>query len=223
MAKGNNTKAKIARVAWKLFHEKGYEETTIDEIILQSGTSKGSFYHYYSGKDELLASLPEIFDAKYEEVMQALDPEMDSFDKLMTLCFSVHDLIESDIPVGLLASLYSSQVVTKGDKHLLNQNRFYYKMVNCLLYTSPSPRPWCPPAIRISHTPPVMTTPSYNSRTKRGSAGGRLPAVCHITRLHICMHSARGQSSMITAFQTVAMRLESIQERQCLCCSVECV
>ena len=35
MAKGNNTKAKIARVAWKLFHEKGYEETTIDEIILQ--------------------------------------------------------------------------------------------------------------------------------------------------------------------------------------------
>ena len=72
MAKGNNTKAKIARVAWKLFHEKGYEETTIDEIILQSGTSKGSFYHYYSGKDELLASLPEIFDAKYEEVMQAL-------------------------------------------------------------------------------------------------------------------------------------------------------
>ena len=31
MAKGNNTKAKIARVAWKLFHEKGYEETTIDE------------------------------------------------------------------------------------------------------------------------------------------------------------------------------------------------
>ena len=125
MAKGNNTKAKIARVAWKLFHEKGYEETTIDEIILQSGTSKGSFYHYYSGKDELLASLPEIFDAKYEEVMQALDPEMDSFDKLMTLCFSVHDLIESDIPVGLLASLYSSQVVTMGDKHLLNQNRFY--------------------------------------------------------------------------------------------------
>ena len=31
------------------------------------------------------------------------------------------------------------------------------------------------------------------------------------------------RQSMITAFQTVAMRLESIQERQCLCCSAECV
>ena len=64
MAKGNNTKAKIARVAWQLFQEKGYDDTTIDEIILQSGTSKGSFYHYYSSKDELLSALPEIFDAK---------------------------------------------------------------------------------------------------------------------------------------------------------------
>lgn len=132
MAKGNNTKAKIARVAWKLLTRRDMRRRR-SMIILQSGTSKGSFYHYYSGKDELLASLPEIFDAKYEEVMQALDPEMDSFDKLMTLCFSVHDLIESDIPVGLLGVTYLSQVVTKGDKHLLNQNRFYYKMVNQLV------------------------------------------------------------------------------------------
>ena len=133
MARNNTTKARIARAAWKLFHEKGYDETTIDEIILQSGTSKGSFYHYYNGKDELLAALPEIFDAKYEEVMQTLDPEMDSFEKLLLLCYSVHDLIDEEIPIGLLASLYSSQVVTKGDKHLLNQNRFYYKMVNQLV------------------------------------------------------------------------------------------
>lgn len=133
MAKGNNTKTKIARVAWKLFHEKGYDETTIDDIIQESGTSKGSFYHYYSGKDDLLVSLSEIFDAKYEEVIQTLDPEMNSFDKLLYLCYSVHDLIADEIPIGLLSSLYSSQVVKKGDKHLLNQNRFYYKMINQLV------------------------------------------------------------------------------------------
>lgn len=133
MARGNNTKAKIARVAWKLFQEKGYDDTTIDEIILQSGTSKGSFYHYYSSKDELLSSLPEIFDAKYEEVIQTLDPEMDSFEKLLYLCYSVHDMIDDEVPVGLLASLYSSQVITKGDKHLLDQNRFYYRMIHQLV------------------------------------------------------------------------------------------
>ena len=76
MPRRNYTKAKIAKVAWRLFHEKGYDATTIDDIIEQSGTSKGSFYHYYSGKDALLATLPEIFDAKYEEAIGTLDPEM---------------------------------------------------------------------------------------------------------------------------------------------------
>lgn len=133
MARSNNTKAKIARVAWKLFQEKGYDNTTIDEIIQHSNTSKGSFYHYYSSKDELLSALPDIFDAKYEEVIQTLDPEMNSYDKLLELCYSVHDMIDEEVPVGLLASLYSSQVVTKGDKHLLDQNRFYYRMVHQLI------------------------------------------------------------------------------------------
>ncbi|MEF9939720.1 MAG: TetR/AcrR family transcriptional regulator [Clostridium sp.] len=133
MTKGTITKAKIAHVAWKLFHEKGYEDTTIDEIIMKSGTSKGSFYHYYSGKDALLASLSEVFDDKYEEVIQTLDPEMDSFEKLLLLCYNTHDMIEKEIPVGLLASLYSSQVVTQGDKHLLDQNRFYYRLINQLV------------------------------------------------------------------------------------------
>jgi len=133
MAKKGSTKGKIAVVAWKLFREKGYENTTIDEIISHSGTSKGSFYHYYSSKDELLASLSEVFDAKYEEILQTLDPDMNSYDKLLYLCVCVHQMIEEEIPVDLLSSLYASQVTTKGDKHLVNQNRFYYQIVNQLV------------------------------------------------------------------------------------------
>ena len=133
MARMNTTKAKITKVAWQLFHEKGYSETTIDDIIAASGTSKGSFYHYYSSKDELLSSLSEVFDAKYEEVMQTLDKDMNSYDKLLYLCYTVHDMIEKEIPIGLLASLYSSQVVTKGDKHLQNQDRYYYYVIRQII------------------------------------------------------------------------------------------
>ena len=133
MARMNTTKAKITKVAWQLFHEKGYSETTIDDIIAVSGTSKGSFYHYYSSKDELLSSLSEVFDAKYEEVMQTLDQNMNSYEKLLYLCYTVHDMIEKEIPIGLLASLYSSQVVTKGDKHLQNQDRYYYYVIRQII------------------------------------------------------------------------------------------
>ena len=41
-----NTKGKIISAAWKLFYEQGYDDTTIDEIIAESATSKGSFYHF---------------------------------------------------------------------------------------------------------------------------------------------------------------------------------
>ena len=41
MAKKNlkKTKSKIVSAAWKLFYEQGYEDTTIEEIIEESGTS----------------------------------------------------------------------------------------------------------------------------------------------------------------------------------------
>ena len=51
MAKRNSkrTKSRIVSAAWKLFYEQGYEDTTIEEIIEVSQTSKGSFYHYFEG------------------------------------------------------------------------------------------------------------------------------------------------------------------------------
>ena len=67
-----DTKRKIVAAAWKLFYEQGYDNTTVDDIIYESETSKGSFYHYFSGKDALLSSLSEVFDEKYEELAETL-------------------------------------------------------------------------------------------------------------------------------------------------------
>ena len=67
MAKKNarNTRGKIVEAAWQLFYEQGYEDTTVEEIIESSHTSKGSFYHYFDGKDALLSTLSDLFDQKY--------------------------------------------------------------------------------------------------------------------------------------------------------------
>lgn len=129
MAGRGVTKRKIVDAAWRLFHEKGYHDTTIEDIISASGTSKSSFYHYFTGKDELLSSLSDFFDDHYQDLVQRMDPEMNSFDKLVTLCCKTHEMIGTSIDPELLATMYSSQVVTRGDKHLLNQNRYYYRIV----------------------------------------------------------------------------------------------
>lgn len=124
-----NTRGKIVTAAWKLFYEQGYDDTTVDEIIAASHTSKGSFYHYFSGKDALLSSLSTLFDDKYEALMEQLDPEMGSFDKLIYLNRELFTMIETTVSVDLMARMYATQLTTQGEKHLLDRNRTYYKLL----------------------------------------------------------------------------------------------
>ncbi len=131
MAKKNtrNTRGKIITAAWDLFYEQGYEDTTIEEIIEQSGTSKGSFYHYFEGKDALLGSLSYIFDEEYEKLQSEIEDNMNSFDKLLYLNTKLFEMIEERIDIDLLTRLYSTQLITKGEKHLLDNKRVYYKLL----------------------------------------------------------------------------------------------
>ena len=123
------TKSKIVSAAWRLFYEQGYDNTTVDEIIAASGTSKGSFYHYFDGKDALLGSLSYLFDEAYETLVGTLDESMHSMDLLCFLNRELFGMIENKIDIDLLTRLYSTQLTTKGEKHLLDQNRVYYKLL----------------------------------------------------------------------------------------------
>lgn len=128
-----NTRGRIINAAWALFYEQGYEDTTIEEIIELSGTSKGSFYHYFEGKDALLGTLSDLFDEKYTQLKDVLDPDMDAFDKLMYLNRELFRMIEDRVSLDLLARLISTQLVTKGEKHLLDHNRIYYRLLRDII------------------------------------------------------------------------------------------
>ena len=124
-----SVKERIVQAAWELFHEKGYDDTTVDDIIQLSDTSKGSFYYYFDGKDALLSTLSTILDSRYEELETEMDTEMNSFEKLMYINYEAHRLMDEKIEVNLLASLYSTQLIAKGERNLLDQNRRYYRLV----------------------------------------------------------------------------------------------
>ena len=130
MKKNNkNTKGKIINAAWRLFYEQGYDDTTIEEIIDESHTSKGSFYHYFEGKDALLSSLSYLFDEKYEELMQNPDKPDNAYEMLIYLNDEMFEMIESSIDIDLLTRLFSTQLITKGERHLLDHSRIYYKLL----------------------------------------------------------------------------------------------
>lgn len=127
------TKSKIVTAAWKLFYEQGYDNTTVEEIIDESGTSRGSFYHYFEGKDALLGSLAYMFDEKYEELSENLPDGIDSIETLLFLNKELFAMIEETVDFDLLCRLLSSQLVTNGEKHLLDRNRTYYKLLKKII------------------------------------------------------------------------------------------
>ena len=124
-----NTRGRIISAAWKLFYEQGYEDTTVEDIVFESETSKGSFYHYFDGKDALLGTLAYVFDEKYEQLMEVMDPAMGAMDKLIYLNHELFAMIDGGVSMDLLARLLSTQLLARGEKHLLDRNRYYFKLL----------------------------------------------------------------------------------------------
>jgi len=125
----SSTRGRIVSCAWKLFYEQGYKQTTVEDIIQLSATSKGTFYHYFAGKDALLSTLSDIFDEKYTELAQHLPADANSFDLLMLLNRELFTMIENSVSLELLTRLFSTQLITEGHKHLLDHNRVYYRLL----------------------------------------------------------------------------------------------
>jgi len=100
----------LLNAAWKLFYEKGYQNTTMEDILKEAKCSKGRFYYYFHAKGELLDSLYEVFDRKYEEFYQGLDPKRNALKKLLDINQFMFAFMSREIGCELLTSLYISQL-----------------------------------------------------------------------------------------------------------------
>lgn len=59
----------ITQAAIEVFLEKGYENTTMDNIAYKAGVSKGGLYHYFPSKDMILIFANEKISQKVQEIM----------------------------------------------------------------------------------------------------------------------------------------------------------
>lgn len=52
--KGEKRKQELLKIAYRMFIQKGYEETSIDEIIAEAHIAKGTYYYHFPSKEALL-------------------------------------------------------------------------------------------------------------------------------------------------------------------------
>ncbi len=67
-----NARERILETAGKLFHQRGYSEVGINEIISEAETAKASFYQHYPSKEALCEAWLESIHEKSDTNMKAI-------------------------------------------------------------------------------------------------------------------------------------------------------
>ena len=79
MKKGEKRKQELLKIAYDMFLSRGYEDTSVDEIIEAAQIAKGTYYYYFPGKEQMLE---EVIGMMIENETEA-----------------ARQIMESDIPV----------------------------------------------------------------------------------------------------------------------------
>lgn len=80
-------------IAQGLFFQKGYENTPVNDIIEQAGVAKGTFYHYFKSKGELLDKLVDRWSrATLDRVSKLVEkPDINALEKLNKFFVTIRD------------------------------------------------------------------------------------------------------------------------------------
>ena len=71
MKKGERRKQDLLHIAYRMFIEKGYENTSVDDIITEAGIAKGTYYYYFESKEATLEAVIEMMIEKAENIAKA--------------------------------------------------------------------------------------------------------------------------------------------------------
>jgi len=75
MARGDSTEEKLLKAALNLFHEFGYNGTSVQDIASAARVPKGSFYNYFKSKEALAIAASDVF---YPRALEFLELENSS-------------------------------------------------------------------------------------------------------------------------------------------------
>ncbi|MGX9773344.1 TetR/AcrR family transcriptional regulator [Janthinobacterium aestuarii] len=66
------TRASLLATARKVFSERGYADTSMDDLTAQAGLTRGALYHHFGDKKGLLLAVVEQIDAEMDGRLQAI-------------------------------------------------------------------------------------------------------------------------------------------------------
>ncbi len=111
---------KIMAAALKLFAEKGYYSSSMDDVVKKAKVSKGSAYHYFESKEALLEAVVAEGIGAFSLLLEKVEGERSALGKLEALINISFDMLKADTRFWkLYFSLLTQMTLPKSIKKAL--------------------------------------------------------------------------------------------------------
>lgn len=139
MIKNTATRDKLIDAGAALIAQQGYNATGINAVLKNCGVPKGSFYHYFSSKEEFGLAVIEHFASEYDDNLAALfeDSSQPPLDRLRSYFAAGREhMYECDHSTGCLIGNLGQELAGQSDtfRDALNLvfQRWEKRLVSCL-------------------------------------------------------------------------------------------
>lgn len=122
MKKGERRKQELLRIAYRMFLEKGYEKTSIDEIIAKAGIAKGTYYYYFESKEATLeAVIDMMISEEVEKAREALAASVPVPQKLVSVIYALRPAQDEQVIADALEAKENIVMHDKINKKLVKE------------------------------------------------------------------------------------------------------
>lgn len=173
----------LLRVAVKVFNERGYDGTSMDDLAKRLGIGKSAIYYHVSGKDELLQlAVDRALDGLFAAAAETAAVQGRAIDRLEHLVrASVAVLVEQQPFVTLLLRVRGNTAV---ERRALARRREFDRLVSGLVAQAEADgdiRPDIDPAIAARLLFGLVNSLIEWYRPRGGASGGEIAdALCKV-------------------------------------------